>query len=167
MEWPLSFIRVWKVKQDFDERCLYTSVYSLQLGAFPCLLVGLEFCPFLSLSVTFYYSSSKKTNLKDVSLYILHLFPISEWPVTLFLSIPNSRGLVAFLVWRRLITSFSSEVLTRSSSLLLYALDNGITSSCNSLLSLNTYFNTRFQSIVRIFSTLSGCAFFQVLLTQT
>ena len=44
-----------------------------------------------------------------------------------------------------------SELLAKLSSLLLNILDYGIISSYNSLFCLNTYFNTRFWSIVKIF----------------
>ncbi len=76
----------------------------------------------------------------------------SESPATLFSCVAGSRRLVAFLSGRRLMISFSSELSTKSSSLLLNKLDNGTISSYTSSSHPNAYFNTRFLSILRIFS---------------
>ncbi len=41
--------------------------------AFPCSLAGLESRLFLPMSVTFYYSSIEKTDVRRIPLYILYL----------------------------------------------------------------------------------------------
>lgn len=88
---------------------------------------------------------------------------ISKWPITLFLLIPHSQGLVVILVWWQLIIFFMSKLLIRSSILLLYILDNSTTSFCNFLPCLNACFNICFLNRVRIILVLSGYASIQVL----
>ena len=68
--------RAYEAKQNLDYRCLYASVFFLPAGAFSRLLEGLKSCFFLSLSVTFYYSSIKKTNFRHVPIYVLYLFSL-------------------------------------------------------------------------------------------
>lgn len=63
------------------------------------------------------------------------------------------QGSLVFLTSQMM--TFSSELLTRSLSLLSYVLDSGINSSCNSLLPSNAYFKTCFLNIQKILSTCS------------
>lgn len=49
-------------------------LFPLPVSIFSCLFVGLEFCFFLFLSVIFYHSLIKKTNLRHISIYTLYSF---------------------------------------------------------------------------------------------
>ena len=52
-------------------------MFLLPKDVFSCLSIGLEFCFFLPFSVTFYYSSIVKTNLRHISICNVYpLFPI-------------------------------------------------------------------------------------------
>ena len=164
----MPLIRVWEVKQSLNYYCLYALVFFLPAVAFSCLFVDFESCPFLFLSVTIYYSliknliSDKSPFALFISGFILKWLAtlflptapsfILKWPATLFLPIAKSQGLVIFLFWWWLMTFLLLELSTKLSSLLLNILDNGTTFFYNSSSCPNTYFNTCFYSIMRIFS---------------
>lgn len=137
-------------KHYHDYHCLYSSVFSLPVIVFLCSIVSLETC-LNFLSNTFNCSSIKKL-MSNIFLFVFSVCSsILDWPVILFLPVASSWGLVAFLLWRHLITSSSSKLLTKSLTLLLNMFDNGLNSYYNFLLYPNAYFNICFRNIVRIF----------------
>lgn len=81
-------------------------------------------------------------------------FSSSELPATPFFYCASyAQGSLIFLTGEMM--TFLSKLLIKLSSLLLYVLDSGMTSSCNSLLPPNTCFKTCFLSKHKILSTWS------------
>ena len=76
----MHLIGAWDAERYLDDHCLYGSLFPLPAVAFPCSLVGSESRLFLPLSVTFYYSSIEKTDLRCVS--VCTLYPLFYFRVT-------------------------------------------------------------------------------------
>lgn len=118
---------------------------------------------FFSSYISYILIFLKKKLTSDISFFKLFICSFgSKWEAILFLFKAGSWELVVFLFWWRLIISFLSKLLTRSSNLLLNILANGTISFCNSLPCQNNCFNTRFRTIMKIllfFSSISHSSF--------
>lgn len=112
-------------------------------------------------------SSSISKQLATLFLSIILSSIVLEKSAIPFFPIASSQGLVIFLCSWWLMISSAQELLTRLLSLLLYLFDNGTTSSHNSLSHLNAYFNTSFQSIMKILSCCLAQLLIYVLPIQT